>query len=166
MMQFIDLYDDIDFMIALFFNGMLNNADIYEIANRLNNKTSDDVLVKIIANGANCNNERLFDNYLNALGIKLFDSKRAIVAKVFYYILHNRLDLGKGIRFLDLKVLDYENTTEYLGDDVGIERIIGNFYASCDAIDKKKKETLKKAVLEEMRQYVNDNLVEFSVGNI
>jgi hypothetical protein len=164
MMQFTDFYDDIDFMIALFYNRMLSNADIYEIANHLNNKTSDDILAKIIANGANGNNKRLFDNYLNALGIKLFDSKRAIVAKLFYYVLHNRIGLNEGIGFVDHNVIDYGDPTKYVGDDVGIAQLLGKYYAIYDITDKKKIEYIKKLILEEMQQYVKENLVEFSVG--
>ncbi|MDR1218411.1 MAG: hypothetical protein LBK73_02250, partial [Treponema sp.] len=97
MIQFTDFYDDIDFMSALFFNRRLNDADIYEIANRLNNKTPDDVLAQIIANGAGGNRQRLFENYLNALGMKFLDPKRALIANVFYYILNDRIDFYEGI---------------------------------------------------------------------
>jgi hypothetical protein len=38
MIQFIDFHDDIDFMAALFYNDILNNVDIYEIAIHLTNK--------------------------------------------------------------------------------------------------------------------------------
>jgi hypothetical protein len=154
-------------MAALFYIDILNNTDIYKIANHLNNKASDDVLVKIIANGANGNNKKLFENYLNTLGIKFVDSKRAVVAKVFYYILRNRIDFYKGIRFLDFKVLDYENTTEYLGDEVGIERVIGNFYAvdDGDLDDEKKIETAIEYVIREMKQYVNEHLAGFPMVN-
>jgi hypothetical protein len=167
MIQFSDFYDDIVFMVALFFNYMLNDADIYEIANRLNNKTPDDILAKIIANGPSGNNQGLLENYLNALEIKCLDPKRALTANVFYYILNNRLDLGKGIRFLDVNVLDYENITKYLGDDVGIERIIGYFYAvdDGDLTDEKDIEDAIKDVFKDMEQYVQDNLAHFSMDN-
>jgi hypothetical protein len=166
MIQFTDFYDDIDFMIALFYNRALNNADVYEVANRLNNKTSDDFLAKIIANGANGNNKRLFDNYLNALGIKLFDSKRAIVAKLFYYILHNRIDFFEGIWFARFYVSNNKNITKYVGDDIGIEQILGDYYAIVDGdiTDEKDIKDLKQLILEELQQYVKDNLVEVSVG--
>jgi hypothetical protein len=160
MIQFSDFYDDIDFMVALFYNRMLSNADICEIANHLNNKTSDDVLAAIVANGVNSKNNRLFDNYLNSLGIKFFNSKRAVIAKVFYYILHNRIGLNEGIGFVDHKVIDYGDPTKYLGDDVGIAQLLGKYYAIADGdvTDKKKIEDIKKLILEEMQQYVDDNL--------
>jgi hypothetical protein len=167
MIQFTDFYDDIDFMIALFFNYMLNDAEIYEIANRLNNKTPDDVLAKIIANGPSGNNQGLLYNYLSVLEIKCLNPKRALTARVFYYILNNRLDFYKGIKFLDFKVIDHENITKYVGDDVGIERIIGNFYAvdDGDLRDEKNIETAIKYVFRDMEQYVQDNLAHFSIDN-
>jgi hypothetical protein len=168
MIQFSDFYDDIDFMIALFFNGMLNNADIYEISNRLNNKISDDGLDKIIANGVNGNNKRLFGNYLNALGIKLLDPKRALIAKVFYYILHDRIDFNEGIEFARYDVSSFKEAIEYVGDDVGISRLLGNYFAidDGDLKDEKDIKTAKGFIFRDMRQYVNDNLMKFPVGNI
>jgi hypothetical protein len=204
MTQSSDFYDDVDFMIALFFNRMLNNADIYEIANRLNNKTSDDVLAKIIANGTGVNNKRLFNNFLNAVGIEFVDTKRAIVAKVFYYILHGRIKTPAGIRFLKSYVSNRENVTKYAGDDIGIEQILGNYYGIDDRIggfllksgeehsdadkeildsiyeigrtiikgdpkmtaaNEENIEILKKAVKEEMEQYIHDNLIHFPMDN-
>ncbi|MDR1217991.1 MAG: hypothetical protein LBK73_00085 [Treponema sp.] len=166
MMQFTDFYDDIDLIAALFYCDILNNTDIYKIANHLNNKTSDDVLARIIANGVNGNNKRLFDNYLNALGIKFFDSKRYLAAKFFYYILHNRIDFFKGIGFVHEYVSNNENITKYVGDDIGIEQILGDYYAIADGdiTDEKDIKDLKKIILEEIQQYVKENLVEFSVG--
>jgi hypothetical protein len=153
-------------MIALFYNRMLNNADIYEIANRLNNKTPDNILAKIIANGANTHNKRPFENYLKARGIEFFSSERAIVAKVFYYILHDRIDFNEGIGFVDHKVIDYGEPIKSLGDDIGIAQLLGNYYYICDITDKEKIEAIKKLILEEMQRYVNEYLVEFPAGNI
>jgi hypothetical protein len=167
MIQFSDFYDDIDFMLALFFNGMLNDADIYEIANRSNNKTSDDIFAKIIANGPSGNNQRLLYNYLNELGIEPLDHKRALIAKVFYYILSNRIDIYEGIGFIDHKVINNENITKYVGDDVGIEKILGAFYlvADGDLRDEKDIEAAIKDVFTELEQYVQDNLAHFSMDN-
>jgi hypothetical protein len=167
-MQFTDFYDDIDFMIVLFYNRMLSNADVYGTVNRLNNKTTNDILAKIIANGPDGNNKRLFYNYLDAHRIKLFDSKRAVAAKVFYYILHNKIDFYKGIWFVHRNVSDNKNITEYIGDDIGIDQILGKYYAIVDAdiTDKKDIEAFKKQIQKEMRQYIKDNLVEFPVGNV
>jgi len=87
--QLTDFYNDIGYMAALFFNDRLDNADIYGIASHLNSKISVDVLTKIIANGTdNDNNQKLFEKYLKTLGIKFIDHERALIAKVFYYILH------------------------------------------------------------------------------
>ena len=127
----------------------------------------DDILAKIIANGANYNNKRLFDNYLNTLEIKFVDTKRAIVAKVFYYILHDRIDFSEGIRFVDVKVVDDKNVTKYHGDDVGIEQIFGNYYGIEDGnfVDEKGIESLIEFTINDMKQYVNDHLVNFSIDN-
>ena len=167
MIPFLDFYDDIDFMIALFYNHMLNNVDIYEIAIQLNNKNHDDVLAKIIANGVNGNNEKLFDNYLNELGIKFAESKKAIAAKVFYYILADKIDFYKGIRFVHRKVSIYENTKTYVGDDIGIEEILGNFYMidDGDISSEKNIETTIEFIISDLKQYINDYLVNFIVDN-
>jgi ethanolamine utilization cobalamin adenosyltransferase len=169
MIQFTDFYDDIDFMIALFFNCMLNNADIYEIANRLTSKVSDGNLAKIIVNGTDDNNnKKLFENYLNKLNIKLLNPKRALVAKIFYYILHNRIDLYEGIKFLvDYRVSNFDDAIEYIGDDVGISKILGNFYAIDDG-DLRNKKDIEAAInyiFRDMKQYVNDYLVDFPMNN-
>jgi hypothetical protein len=161
-------YDDIDFMIALFFNGLLYNEDIYEIANYLNNKTPDDALAQIVVNGPDDNNNKeLFENYLNKLGIKFFVSNRAVAAKIFYYILQDRIDFYKGIRFVDRKVSNYEKITKYVGDDIGIERILGDFYAvdDGDLDDEKKIEAVIEDTIRGMKQYVNEHLVEFPMVN-
>jgi hypothetical protein len=164
--QLVNFYNDIGFMAALFYNNVLDNVDIYEIANHLNSKTYDDVLTKIIANGADSNtNQELFKNYLNAIGIKSVDYKRAAVAKVFYYILHNKIDFDMGIRFISLKIIDDENAINYVGDDVGIEQIIGNYYSIDGETDEKDIKIIKKEILEEMRQYIRDNLMEFPIKN-
>jgi len=165
--QYLDFYDDIGFMAALFHNDMLDNADIYEIANRLNKKTPDDVLAKIIANGTDGNNKGLFDNYLNVRGIKFVDSKRALIAKVFYYILHDRIDFYKGIKFADIEMSNYENVITYVGDDVGIEQILGDFYAVDDAdlMNEKDVETAIDFVISGLKEYVNEYLVDFPIDN-
>jgi hypothetical protein len=163
-----DFYNDIGFMAALFYNNMLNNVDIYEIASYLNNKTYDDVLTKIIANGADNNNKKLFKNYLDALGIKFLDPKRAVAAKVFYYILHDKIDLGKGLRFLNFRVVAHGNFNQYLGEDIGIEQIFGNYYAISDrnVTNEKDIQAVRESIFRDMQQYVRDNLVEFPVNNI
>ena len=166
MIQFTEFYDDIDFMIALFFNRLINDTDIYEIAKRLKNKTSHDFLDIIIANGANGNNRRLFYNYLNALGIKRTDSKRAIAAKVFYYILHDKIDFYTGIKFVYRKVSKYENTKEIVGDDIGIESLgIFWYIDDGDASDEKYIEPAVESVITGMKQYINDHLESFLINN-
>jgi hypothetical protein len=154
-------------MAALFYTDMLNDADIYEIANPLNNKTSDDVFAKIIANGPSGNNQRLFYNYLNALGIKFLDPKRDLIANVFYYILNNRIDFYVGIKFAHRKVSNDDDILEYVGTDVGIERIPYAFYLvdDGDLRDEKDIEGAIKDVFREIEQYVQDNLAHFSMDN-
>jgi hypothetical protein len=165
MIPFTDFYDDIDFMAALFFNDMLNNAHIYEVASRLHNKKPDDILAQIIANGADGNNKGLFHTYLEAFGIKFLDLKRALIAKVFYYILQDRLDFYEGIKFADFEVSSYGDVIEYVGDDVGISKILGAFYLidDGDLRDEKDIEAAITDVFKEMEQYVRDNLVHFSM---
>jgi hypothetical protein len=161
-------YDDIVFIIALFFTGMLNDVDIYEIANHLNNKTPDDALVQIVVNGPDDNNnEKLFRNYLSKLGIKFFDSNKAVAAKIFYYILQDRIDFYKGIRFVHHNVSNIEKITEYIGDDIGIEQILGDFYAVDDGDlgDEKDIEVTIEDIIKGMKQYINEHLVDFPMVN-
>jgi hypothetical protein len=168
MIQFTDFYDDIDFMIVLFYNCKLRNADIYEIANHLTNKTPDDVLIQIVVNGPDDNNnKKLFENYLNKLGIKIFNSKRAVAAKIFYYILHDKIDFYKGIRFVHRNLSNHENITKYVGDDIGIEQILGDFYMIDDGdfADEKNIEATIECIISDMKQYINDHLVDFPMVN-
>jgi hypothetical protein len=147
---------------------MLNDADIYEIANHLNNKTFDDALAQIVVNGPDDNNNKeLFENYLRKLGIKFFVSNRAVAAKIFYYILQDRIDFYKGIRFVHHNVSNVEKITEYVGDDIGIEQILGNFYAvdDGDLDDEKDIEVTIEYIIRDMKQYVNEHLVDFPMVN-
>jgi hypothetical protein len=169
MIQFTDFYDDIGFIAALFYNDMLNNMDIYEIANRLTSKISDDNLSKIIINGVDDNNnKKLFEGYLIKLNIKFLQPKKALIAKVFYYILHNRIDLNEGIRCATYDVSDIADSTNYIGDDTGIEYIVGDYYAIDDGnlIYKKDIKIAKKLIFEGMQKYIHENLVNSPMDNI
>jgi hypothetical protein len=163
-----DFYEDISFMALLFYHNRLDNKDIYNIASHLNNKTYHDILNKIIANGAdNDNNKKLFEYYLNVLGIKFLDLKRALVAKVFYYILYDIIDFYDGIRFAHRKISNRENITKYIGDDIGIERILGNFYLIDDGDLRNEEDivTVIESIIVDIKQYVNDYLVNFPMDN-
>jgi hypothetical protein len=160
MLQFSDFYDDINFMAAMFYRNLLDSMYIYEIANHLTNKISDDYLTKIIANrGEDNNNQKLFENYLKKLGIKFLDHKKYLTAKIFYYMLNNKIDFKEGINFVHHDVSDPKGA---IGDDIGIDRILSKYYAIDEGLvpDKKDVETLKKQILDEMQQYVRDNLIE------
>jgi hypothetical protein len=160
MIQFSDFYDDINFMAAMFYRNLLDSMYIYEIANHLTNKISDDYLTKIIANrGDDNNNQKLFENYLKKLRIKFLDHKKYLTAKIFYYMLNNKIDFKEGIDFVHYNVSDPKGA---VGDDIGIDRILSKYYAIDEGLvpDKKDIETLKKLILDEMQQYVRDNLIE------
>ena len=124
-------------MAGLFYSNLLDSLYIYEIASHLTNKISDDSLAKIIANGGDDNNnKKLFENYLNKLGLKFLDPKRALTAKVFYYILNDKLDLKEGIDFVHYNVSEPKYA---VGDDVGISRILSKYYAIDDGLVPEKK---------------------------
>jgi len=166
--QLVNFYNDIGFMAALFYIDMLDNVDIYEIASHFNSKASSNLLAKIIENGADGNNnDELFKNYLKMREIKYLDPKRALTAKIFYYILHNRIDYDIGIKFVSSKVCNRENVINYLGDDVGIEQILGNYYAidDGDVTYDKDIERLIDLIFLEMKQYIDNHLVNFSLDN-
>jgi hypothetical protein len=148
-------------MAALFYNDMLSNEDIYKIANNLTNRISDDDLISILVNGTDDdNNKKLFENYLNKLKINYLNPKKALIAKIFYYILHNKIGADEGIVFVANNISIFENTTNYVGDDVGIEHILGNYYAIADGdiVDRKGIDETEKILSEEIRQYIQDNL--------
>jgi hypothetical protein len=160
MMQFSDFYDDINFMAAMFYSNLLDGMYIYEIAKHSTNKISDDCLAEITANrGGDNSSLKLFENYLKKLGIKFLDHKKYLTAKIFYYMLNNKIDFKEGIEFVHYNVSDPKGA---VGGDIGIDRILSNYYAIDEGFvpDKKDIETLKKLILDEMRQYVRDNLIE------
>ena len=147
-------YDDEDIVSYM-------DIHIYEIARYLNSKIPDDYLSNIITNRIDdLNNRKLFDKYLNKKNIKFSYPKKTLIAKVFYYILNNRIDFDEGIRFVHYNVSNRVNITEYIGDDVGIEKIVGDYFAIDDG-DITYEEDIKKLkilILEEMQQYIQNNL--------
>ena len=159
MIQFSDFYDDINFMAAIFYCNLLDNMYIYEIANHFTRKISDNDLVAIMANGGeDNNNQKLFENYLKKLEIKFLDHKKYLTAKIFYYMLNKKIDFKEGIEFVHYNVSEPKGA---VGDDIGIDRILSKYYAIDEGLvpDKKDIEAFKKRILEEMQQYVNDNLL-------
>jgi hypothetical protein len=161
MIQFTDFFDDINFIAALFYSNLLDSMYVYEIANHLTRKISDNDLVMIMANGSeDNNNQKLFESYLSRLGVKFLDPKMALTAKVFYYILNGKIDFKEGIRFVHYDVSEPKGA---VGDDIGIDQILSKYYAIDEGLvpDKKDIEAFKKLIFEEMQQYVKDNLVEF-----
>lgn len=168
MNQHSDFYDEIGFFSALFYNKMLDNRDIYYIAKILNNKISDDVFTEIIENGEeNNNNKKLFGKYLRVHGIKYIDPKRALIAKIFYYILTDRIDFYKGIKFAHRNVSDFKKTKTYVGDDVDISQILGAFYMidDGDLSNEKGIETAIELIIMDLKQYINVNLANFPIDN-
>ena len=168
MNKLLKIKDDFDSLITLFYIDKLNSTEIYEISKELNNKISDDILKKIIANGADNNeNKKLLENYLDVLGINFLDFKKALTAKVFYYILQDKINFYNGISFLVREVIDRSKTIEYLGDDIGIDQIIGNFYYidDGDASNEKYIETAIEDIFIDMKQYINDHSNIFPMDN-
>ena len=166
MIKLEDFYDDIGFMAALAYNCMLKNEHIYKFANHLNNKMPDANLDKIIANKPNDNsNKELLENYLNKLGINFLNFRRALIAKIFYYILHDRISFDEGIKFADHSVIISTHITKHVDGDINFGRILGDFIAieDRDVRDRKNIEAFKKRILKNMRQYVKEHLEEFPV---
>ena len=162
----LDFSGDIYFMAALFYNNLLNNVDIYNIANHLTNTVDDDDLINILVNGKDDeNNKKLFGNYLNNLNIDYLHPKETLIAIVFYYILHNKINMYSGIKFAHTNVSNSKDTVEYVGDDVGIAQILGYYFAidDCDITDKKEIEDTEKLILEEIQQYVLYNLPDLPI---
>jgi hypothetical protein len=165
----LDFSDDIYFMAALYYNDLLNKNDIYNIANHLTNTIGDDDLIKILVNGeGDDNNIKLFVNYLNKLNIKYLYPKETLTAIVFYYVLQNKINMYSGISFVDRNVRNFEDTMHYIGDDVGIEQILGNYYYidDGDAIYEEQIKEAEKYLIEELQYYVYYNLPDFDIYDI
>ena len=153
-------------MAALYYNDLLNREDIYNIANSLTNTLDDDDLINILVNGeGDDNNIKLYVNYLNKLNIKYLYPKETLTAIVFYYVLHNKINMYSGICFVDRNVRNFEDTMYYVGDDVGIEQILGDYYYidDGDAIDVEHIREAEKFLIEELQQYVYYNLPDLDI---
>jgi hypothetical protein len=77
-----------------------------------------------------------------------------------FMYLKEKIKSGLSIRFVEDNASIFENTTNYVGDDVGIERIFDNYDVIINSglTDDKDIEATEKFILELMQQYINDNL--------
>jgi hypothetical protein len=165
MIQFECFYDDIDFMAALFYNNILHKSYIFEIANYLTKKISDDNLISIIVNGSDDdNNEKLFKNYLAKLKIEYLHPEKIIVAKIFYYILHSKIDIKEGIDFIWNNVRVCKDPRESVADALGISNITSKFYSICEGLagDNDNITIFRKKIIKEMQEFIHDNLEQIN----
>jgi hypothetical protein len=120
--------------------------------------TPDNNLINIIVNEVDDDTKKLFENYLNTLDIKYSYSKRFLIAKIFYYMIQNKINFNEGIRFIRYNISEYKNARKYIGDDVGIEQIIGNYdiIDDGDITDPIQIEELKNEIYKEIKEYIEN----------
>jgi len=156
MITFTKFYNDYEFMAALFYNDMLDSEDIYKIADLLTNKISDNELVNILLHKPNDHdNQILMNAFFERHNLKCNYPKQYIVAKIFYYILQNKILLSDGIDFVHYDLSDYEAIKEYIGDDIGIEKIIADYDPIDDGhLTSEQSNILKSKIYKNMREYI------------
>lgn len=115
-------FQDIVLMGALFRAGFLNIASVREVADSLLSTSygkfggyDDETLISIVVS---YNDERIaddFNKFLDDYNVKIEHPKQMVVAKVFYYILENKLDFWAGMSFLYHVVQHYEYDEDFSG---------------------------------------------------
>ena len=160
MLDFTKFYNDLEFVAALYYNNMLTNQDIYDIANKMINSDPDEKLIDIlVATNETDKNLVKFGEYIKTKNISFKDPQRFLIKKIFQYILKMDIALSDGIKYINFKILNSELTKKYVGDYVGIEQIIGNFWAieDGDVTDSKNIQILEDLIKKDMLKYIEEN---------
>lgn len=159
MIDFSKFYDDIEFVAALFYNNLLTDENVRIIADKLTETENDDVLIDIIVSSYTDDNLKKIEKYIESKKIKIKNKKIFLTKKIFQYILKNEISISDGIRFIHLEISNNEEIKEYVGDDIGIEQILGNFYAidDGDVTDPKSIKRLIQKIQKEMKEYIKNN---------
>lgn len=157
--NFSEFIDDIELMAALFYNNKLNKNDIKKIADNITSFESDDNLIAILLSDDTEEINYYFKKYIENKHIIINDKKRFLIRKIFQYILNGRIDLINGIKFIDFEIRDFKDDKEIVGDSVGIEKVLGNFYLinDGDVTTEKDIESTKKIIQEEIKEYIKNN---------
>ena len=159
MINFIDFYKDIEFMYALFLENKLTVSDLKQIADKLIITDDNKYLIDILVTNETDNISDLFEKYVKSKNISIKNAKKEIVKKVFHYILKNKIQMNEGIDFLHYEVSDYLKDKQYIGDNIGIEKILGNYISidDGDITDEKQIDEIKQEIIKNMQKYVDEN---------
>ncbi|MDR0364081.1 MAG: hypothetical protein LBH92_03570 [Bacteroidales bacterium] len=157
MIDFSKFYTDIGFVAALFYNNLLTNEMVLDIADVLTQTENNDILIDILVSRYKDDNLKKIEEYIKSKNMYIKDKKRFLIKKTFQYILNGEISLNDGIRFINFEIIDREKTNMYLGDDVGVEQILGNFWAinDGDVTDTIQIKQLEKEINHEMKTYIN-----------
>lgn len=159
MINFVDFYKDIEFMYALLLENKLTASDLKQIANRLIITDDNKYLINILISDENDNVFELFKKYVQSKNITINNTKKEIVKKIFFYILKNEIQINAGIDFLHYEISDYSKDKQYIGDNIGIEKILGNYISidDGDITDKKHINKIKQEIIKDMQKYIDEN---------
>lgn len=131
-------YNDLGFIAALFYSDLLNKEDIFEISNYLTNNNYDsNYLIEILLDYKNNKNKILnnFDLFLKEKNLSITSKVKAIgilINKIFKEILNNKISFMDGVKFIIEYLIDNSKNKEFIGDYLGLDEIIGIYYAIDD----------------------------------
>lgn len=158
-------YNNLEFVSALFYADLLNEDDISDISNYLLNNGYDDThLIDIWLSRKNDKTKILsnFNSFLREKGLAISSKEKAInilINLVFNEILGDKIPFMDGIEFITQYLVDNSKNEEFVGDYLGLEKIIGIYYAVDDG-DITDKNEIKKALnlgIEIIREYEKTN---------
>lgn len=158
MIDFSKFYNDLELVAALLYNNFLKEEDIKEIASALIGLDQNDILIDISVS-TNSNVTELFGNYLKSKQINITNPKKFLTKKLFQYVLANKIDIKSSMEFINFKISEEDRVKEYIGDDIGVEQILGNFWIieDGDVQDIEEIQQLTKTINEDMSKYIEEN---------
>lgn len=156
MLDFSKFYNDIYFIYALFKENYLKTDDIKKIADKLVIYDDNKYLIDILISENNDDVITLFDSYLKDKNIYVKDLKIEITKKIFGYILNKEIQMKDGIDFIHYQVEVSSKYKKYVGDDLGIEKILSNYFLidDGDVTDEKEVQKIIQEILLEMKKYI------------
>ena len=157
-------YNNLEFISALFCLGLLNKDEIFGISNYLLNNGYDSIyLINIWLSYKDNKNEILNNNFsLFLIEQKVFISSKeeatnTLIKLIFKEVLNNKILFSDGVEFIIKNLIDDSKNKEFIGDYLGIDKIIGIHYTidDCDLINENNIEKLKDLGIEMIKKYLN-----------
>lgn len=156
MIDFSRFYNDTYFIYALFKENYLTIDDIKKITDKLTLDDDNKYLIDILISEDNNDVITSFENYFKDKNITVEYSKIEITKKIFLYILCDKISMKEGIDFIHYHVEDPLKYKKFVGDDLGIEKILSNYFLidDGDIIDKNKIQKITEEIINEMKEYI------------